>query len=140
MTLKKRTVIDRCEVLPSEDIQVRHCIEEYDDTITPAPAIKGVYEEVEVSPAEPAIFEQITEGENEGKFQEVSPAKAAVFETVTITEPVDAITDVVGDVVFHRHVIAANAVIPPEVIAFQQAHKMIPCKKFDLYDRRHPND
>ena len=140
MTIKKRTILDRCEVLPSGHIQVRHCIEEYDDTITPAPAVKGVYEEVEISPYKPAILEQITEGENKGKFREVSPAKAAVFETVTITEPVAEIIDVVGEVEFHRHVVAAGDVIPPEIIAFQQAHKMIPCKKFDLYDRRHPND
>lgn len=140
MTLQKRTILDRCEVLPSGDIQIRHCIEEYDDTITPASAIEGEYAEVEVSPAEPAIFELITEGENEGKYQEFSPAKAAVFETITITEPIDAVTDIVGDVVFHRHVIMAGDTISPEITTFQQAHKMIPCRKFDLYDRRKPND
>lgn len=139
MTLLKRTILDRCEVIPSGDIWVRHCIEEYDPAITPAPAIEGVYEQVEVSSYEPAITEKITEGEYEGKFREVSPAKDAVFETVVITEPVAEVTDIVGDIKFHRGVIMAGDDIPQEIEIFIQTHKKITCKEFDLYDSRYPN-
>lgn len=140
MTLPQRKILDRCEVLPSGTIQVRYCIEEYDDAITPVSAIEGVYKEVEVSPYEPALFEAVTKGEHKGKFREVSPGKAAVFETVTTTEPIAELTDVVGDASFNRNVIMAGEKIPKEIKDFQATHKKITCKKFDLYDRRYPND
>lgn len=140
MALKERIVTDRIEVLEGGAIQVRQCVEVYDDTITLIPAVEGVYEKVEVTPAELAVFEKIKKGKNKGKFREVTPAKAAIFKVITLVEPVSEVNDLVEDVKFHRYAIPAGDTIPKDILDFKNKHKKLICKKFILHDRKYLND
>lgn len=116
MALKERTVINRCEVLASKDIQVREANEFYDDSIIPKDAVDAIYEEQEI---ESYIAAEIDEN-----GIEIIPAKEAIKGMVEISPYQPAITDIKSQS-FHRYVIASDDETPMDIQIFLDNSKKI---------------
>ena len=78
MALKKRTVIDRVEVLRNGALQVRQAVEIYDSLVTPKPEKLAVTEE-RIVPAVAAILD--------GDGNEIEAAVEETTEQVEISDP-----------------------------------------------------